>query len=104
MDTFLAFLLPLELDIQSLCLLMRPMIISEKTCMASKVNGQKKQGSLLTVAKREIITIGKEETHGKYPGDLPIEQAEEKSETARDLQDFLGEEAEERGLEWHELQ
>ena len=57
-----------------------------------------KQGSLLTIAKREIITIGKEETHGKYPGDLPIEQAEEKSETARDLHDFLGEEAEERGL------
>ena len=48
-----------------------------------------KQGSLLTVAKREIITIGKEESHGLYPGDLPRVQNEEKSETARALQDLI---------------
>ena len=48
-----------------------------------------KQGSLLTVAKREIITIGKEESHGLYPGDLPSVQNEEKSETARALQDLI---------------
>ena len=43
--------LPLELDVQSLWLLMRPMMISEKTCMASKVNGQTVNGQTVTIAK-----------------------------------------------------
>merc|ERR1712157_646143 len=48
------------------------------------------QGSLLTVAKREIITIGKEETQGKYPGGIPGIQTEKKLEIAMDLQSEEG--------------